>query len=198
MNISIALSLSAIIAYLIGSFNFAIIFSLLCKKQDIRQYGSKNAGMTNMIRVYGYLSGIPVFLGDFFKAIAAIYLCNFIFSDVRHFDIYGHLISGLFVVIGHLYPIYFKFCGGKGIATSAGMILVQNVKFFVIVVSVFVVVLIISKIVAVASVCAAISYPISALVFFENYITLIIAMIISSIVIYQHRANIRRLINKQY
>ena len=78
MNLYLALILSAIISYLIGSLNFAIIISFLHKKEDIRKYGSKNAGMTNVIRVYGVSSGIPVFLGDFFKAVVAVYLCDFL------------------------------------------------------------------------------------------------------------------------
>ena len=196
MNLYLALILSAVISYLIGSLNFAIIISLLHKKEDIRKHGSKNAGMTNVIRVYGVSSGIPVFLGDFLKAVVAVYLCNFLFQNVSQYSSYGSLIVGLSVVVGHLYPVYFNFKGGKGIATSAGFILTQDIKIFIFVICVFLLILLIFKIVGLASLCAAVSYPIASLVFFQNYLTFILSLIISSLVIYSHRSNIKKLLQK--
>lgn len=196
MNLYLALILSAVISYLIGSLNFAIIISFLHKKEDIRNHGSKNAGMTNVIRVYGVSSGIPVFLGDFLKAVVAVYLCNFLFQNVSQYSSYGSLIVGLSVVVGHLYPVYFNFKGGKGIATSAGFILTQDIKIFIFVVCVFLLILLIFKIVGLASLCAAVSYPIASLVFFQNYLTFILSLIISSLVIYSHRSNIKKLLQK--
>ncbi|MBP0979842.1 MAG: glycerol-3-phosphate 1-O-acyltransferase PlsY [Oscillospiraceae bacterium] len=199
VNIIFVFVLIAIISYLIGSLNFAIIFSLLIKKQDIRKYGSKNAGMTNIVRIYGAISGIPVFIGDFLKSILAIYLCNFLFSDflsLNKFGLYGNLIIGLAVIIGHLYPVYFKFRGGKGIVTSAGVILTQDIRFFITVLVVFLAFFLIFKIVAIASISAAVAYPISTLIFFNNFMIFIFALIISSLVIYAHRSNIKKIINK--
>lgn len=196
MNLYLALILSAIISYLIGSLNFAIIISFLHKKEDIREHGSKNAGMTNVIRVYGVSSGIPVFLGDFFKAVVAVYLCDFLFHNVNQYSSYGNLIVGLSVVVGHLYPVYFNFKGGKGIATSAGFILTQDIKIFIFVACVFILILLIFKIVGLASLCAAVGYPIASLVFFQNYLAFILSLIISSLVIYSHRSNIKKLLQK--
>ena len=197
MNIFLALILSALIAYSLGSLNFAIIFSFLFKKQDIRLHGSKNAGMTNMIRVYGYLLGIPVLLCDFFKAVIAIYLCNFLFLNIEKYSLYGSLITGLFVIIGHLYPLYFNFKGGKGVASSAGVIFTQDIRLFVFVISVFLIVLFIKRIVAVASVSAAISYPISTLIFFKDYLSVVFSLMIAGLVIYSHKSNTKKLMKKQ-
>lgn len=197
MNILLALILSAAIAYFFGSLNFAIIFSFLFKKQDIRLHGSKNAGMTNMIRVYGSLLGIPVLLCDFFKSVIAIYLCNFLFSNVKDYNLYGSLIAGLFVIIGHLYPLYFNFKGGKGVASSAGVIFTQDIRLFIFVVSVFLIILLLKRIVAIASVSAAISYPISTLIFFKDYLLVVFSLIVTGLVIYSHRSNIKKLIKKQ-
>ena len=197
MNIFLALILSALIAYSLGSLNFAIIFFFLFKKQDIRLHGSKNAGMTNMIRVYGYLLGIPVLLCDFFKAVIAIYLCNFLFLNIEKYSLYGSLITGLFVIIGHLYPLYFNFKGGKGVASSAGVIFTQDIRLFVFVISVFLIVLFIKRIVAVASVSAAISYPISTLIFFKDYLSVVFSLMIAGLVIYSHKSNIKKLMKKQ-
>lgn len=197
MNIFLALILSALIAYSLGSLNFAIIFSFLFKKQDIRLHGSKNAGMTNIIRVYGYLLGILVLLCDFFKAVIAIYLCNFLFLNIEKYSLYGSLITGLFVIIGHLYPLYFNFKGGKGVASSAGVIFTQDIRLFVFVISVFLIVLFIKRIVAVASVSAAISYPISTLIFFKDYLSVVFSLMIAGLVIYSHKSNIEKLMKKQ-
>lgn len=186
--------MTSLIAYHIGSVNFAIIFSKMIKKQDIRKYGSKNAGMTNIMRVYGKMAGVPVFLGDFLKGIVAVYLCNFLFGSVETFQNYGREIAGLSVILGHLYPIYFGFRGGKGIATSAGVILTQDLSFFIMVVAVFLIVWSIFKVTAIASMSAAVSYPISAIIFFKNYLIFIFSLIVMVLVIYAHRSNIKKLI----
>ena len=195
-NISIFI-LSTAISYLIGSLNFAMIFSLLLKKQDIRNYGSKNAGATNVVRIYGMPLGIIVFIGDFVKSIGAIFLCTYIFN-IPNFQTYINLNVGLAVILGHLYPIFFKFRGGKGIATSAGIILTQDIRIFSIVVIIFLLALIFSKTISISSLCAAISYPIMIFLFqyFNNTyeITLIIfSIILTFLIFYSHRENIKRL-----
>lgn len=196
INIFYKYIILVLISYLIGSLNFSIIFSVLVKKQDIRKYGSNNAGMTNTIRVYGFLAGALVFIGDFVKAITAIYLCNFLFSDLSYFELYGNLIIGLMVILGHLYPVYFNFRGGKGIVTSAGVILTQDIRLFISIVLVFIIILLAFRVVAIASICAAVSYPIFMLIFINNFINFIFAFIVSSLVIYSHRSNIKKLLNK--
>ncbi len=191
---------SGLIAYLIGSLNFAIIFSLHFKKQDIRKHGSKNAGSTNVVRVFGPLAGILVFCGDFLKSIIAFSVCDLLFknsllsSNTQVYDNYGHLIVGLLVILGHLYPIYFNFRGGKGIATAAGVILIQDIRYFLFVLIIFLLSLILFRIVALASICAAISYPISTMIFFQNYLIFLFSLLVSALVIYAHRSNIKKLL----
>lgn len=197
MNTLKMLILPAIIGYLIGSVNFALVFSFICKNQDIRHYGSNNAGMTNTVRVYGSLAGVLVFIGDFLKGIIAVYFCHFLFSGYSLYNKYGYLIVSLAVIIGHLYPIYFKFNGGKGIATSAGIILTQDIRLFITVLVVFVIVLIISKIVALASIASAISYTIATIIFYKNFVFVMFSIIIATLVIYAHRSNIFKLIQSR-
>lgn len=195
MNICTSLILPAIIGYFIGSVNFALVFSFICKKQDIRHYGSTNAGMTNTMRVYGFLAGILVFIGDFTKGIITIYLFHLLFSNYSLYNKYGYLIASLTIIIGHLYPIYFKFRGGKGVATSAGIILAQDIRLFIIFFSVFITVLLLSKIVSLASITSIISYPIATIIFFKSYALIIFSIIISALIVFAHRKNITRLIN---
>lgn len=197
MDVLLIFFLPALIAYLIGSLNFAIIFSFLFKKQDIRKHGSKNAGSTNVVRVYGPLAGVFVFLGDFFKSIVTIAICNFLFSNSEKYICYGGLIIGLFVILGHLYPVYFNFRGGKGIAAAAGVIITQDIRYFLVVLTVFLIALALFKIVAVASISAAISYPVATLLLFKNHFTFLFSVVAAVLVIYAHRTNIKKLLSSK-
>ena len=118
--------LAGVIAYLLGSISFAIIVSRIYAHDDVRKYGSKNAGMTNILRTYGKMPAFFTLLGDFLKGVLAVVIGRWIFSifGVTEFDA-GYL-AGFFALLGHLYPIYFGFKGGKGVLTSLGIILVVN------------------------------------------------------------------------
>lgn len=195
-----AFVLSAVIAYLLGSISFAIIVSKLFAHDDVRKYGSKNAGMTNILRTYGKLPALCTLIGDFLKGVLAVVIGRWIFSaaGVTGFDA-GYL-AGFFALLGHLCPVYFGFRGGKGVLTSLGIILVVNPLVFFILLVIFVPVLLITKIVSLVSITGALLYP---------FITLIVdlclrkpvlfdflfAALFSVIVIYKHRENIKRLLN---
>ena len=116
--------LAGLVAYLLGSISFAVIVSRIYAHDDVRKYGSKNAGMTNILRTYGKLPAFFTLLGDFFKGVLAVLVGRWIFSlmGVTAFDA-GYL-AGFFALLGHLYPVFFGFKGGKGVLTSLGIILV--------------------------------------------------------------------------
>ena len=139
--------LAAVVAYLLGSISSAVIVSRIYAHDDVRKYGSKNAGMTNVLRTYGKLPALFTFLGDFFKGVLAVVAGRLIFSvmGVTAFDA-GYL-AGFFALLGHLYPIYFGFKGGKGILTSLGIILVVNPLVFAILLIIFLPVLFVTRIV---------------------------------------------------
>ena len=192
--------LAAVVAYLLGSISSAVIVSRIYAHDDVRKYGSKNAGMTNVLRTYGKLPALFTLLGDFFKGVLAVVAGRLIFSvmGVTAFDA-GYL-AGFFALLGHLYPIYFGFKGGKGILTSLGIILVVNPLVFAILLIIFLPVLFVTRIVSLVSVTGAILYP---------FVTLIVdlclrrpvlfdflfALLFSVIVIWRHRGNIKRLLN---
>lgn len=183
--------LIAVIAYLIGSLNFAIVLSKTVLKKDIREFGSKNAGTTNAFRMMGAKLGTTVLLGDVLKAFLAVSIGYKLGYDE------GKLIAGVFVIIGHIYPIYFKFRGGKGVATSAGMLLAFDLHMFAMFISVFLVVLFISKFVSLASMCAGISLPVGMYMYYQEAFFVLVGILISLGLVYMHRANIVRILNHE-
>ena len=131
---------SAIASYLLGSISFAIIITYIFTKKDVRDSGSGNAGMTNVLRTVGVLPAILTLLGDLGKAIAAIYVSRFLFSslDIQNAAQIGMYVGGLFVLLGHIYPLFFKFKGGKGVLTCAGVFLVLDWQLCLVCIAIFI------------------------------------------------------------
>ena len=205
---------SAVIAYLLGSISFSIIFTrLLANHQDIRTMGSGNAGMTNVLRSVGKLAAFLTFICDFAKGALAVLIARTIFQYVctaNGFPLswaqYGTYLAGLAAILGHSYPIYFGFRGGKGVLTTAAMMLVLDWRVFLCTLVVFAIVFLCSKIVSLSSIIGAAAYPIFTILvlYFLDYrqgeITVggmifgfITAAVIGGIVIAKHKSNIIRL-----
>ena len=163
-NILLACVLTAAGGYLLGSILFGVLISKVMYNDDVRNHGSGNAGMTNVLRTYGKLPALFTLLGDFFKGVLAVVAGRLIFSfmGVTAFDA-GYL-AGFFALLGHLYPVYFGFKGGKGILTSLGIILVVNPLVFAILLIIFLPVLFVTRIVSLVSVTGAILYPFVTLI----------------------------------
>lgn len=191
----------AIIGYLIGSISASIIVSKFLKHDDIRNHGSKNAGMTNVLRTYGKKYAVITLLGDFFKAVIAVVIGGLIAHYVLKVPyIYGDYVAGIAALMGHIFPIYFGFRGGKGILTTAGVILCMDYRVLIALVAVFLLVALTTKIVSLGSITVAVLYPVFTALF--AYLSkapvlydTIFAAIIGIIVLYMHRENIKRLIN---
>jgi glycerol-3-phosphate acyltransferase PlsY len=186
-------------AYLLGSVNFAIIISRVYAKDDVRKHGSGNAGMTNILRTYGKIPAAITALGDIAKTVGAIFLAKLIFSQMGFADIDPGYIAGLFVILGHIYPVYFGFRGGKGVITTLGVMLIVNPIVFLIIVAIFVPLVFITKIVSLSSILGAILYPILtfAFTYMQNgpvrYNSLF-SLVYAAIVLIGHRENIKRLL----
>lgn len=193
----------AVISYLLGSINSAIIVSRVFAGDDVRKHGSGNAGMTNMLRTYGKGLATLTALGDFFKAVIAVGLGRAIFSLVAlTVPVDPGYLAALFVLLGHLFPLYFGFKGGKGVMTSLGAILMINPLAFLALAVVFVPIVFITRIVSIGSVLGAISFPfltwgIRCLQHREPLYDTICAVIIAVIVLVMHRENIVRLLKGQ-
>lgn len=210
--------LVSLLGYLIGSISFPIIVTrIFNKNQDIRTVGSGNAGFTNVLRSVGVVPAIITFLGDFLKCSLAIFIAKIIFSycslttiDQPYISQYGAYIAGFFCVIGHIYPCFFNFRGGKSIVSAFSMMMATHWQVGLIILAIFLVVLFISKIVSLGSITCAFLYPLVNFLtlkfcvlknskdqFSINYITFttIVAFLVMAIVIYKHKGNITRLLN---
>lgn len=197
----------AILSYLLGSLNFGVILSNKLKKDDIRNYGSGNAGTTNMLRKYGKGYAILTILGDMLKVVVAILIALKIieFTPVTlnelgvEFSIDQNMLiksfAGFFCVLGHIFPCFFKFKGGKGVATAGGMVFVVDWRIALILLVIFIVVVAASKYVSLGSIIMAVLYPVLMFAFHKSLVLTIIAAVFTLIVVVAHRSNIKKLIN---
>lgn len=209
------IAITTLLAYFLGSVNSAIIVSKL-HKIDIREHGSGNAGLTNTLRVLGKKSAACVLLGDILKAVIAILIAR-IFAPSLNIgyiaDVGGEIImsisladiavqlAGIAVVLGHIFPVYYGFKGGKGVLTSITVMFMINWEISLICLLLFILVVAITRFVSLGSVLAAFAFPI--LVFFSNKIPFlsdcqgmfVFSLILAIIVIIKHRTNIVRLIH---
>ena len=184
-----------ILSYLIGAFPSGLIIGKLFFKKDIRQYGSGNTGATNSFRVLGRPAGFIVTFLDIFKGFITVFFPLWfpVHADgvISTFFTHG-LIVGLFAILGHVYPIYLKFNGGKAVATSAGVVLGVNPILLLILAIIFFSVLKIFKYVSLSSIIAAISCVIGSIII-HDYILLAVSGIVSIILIIRHKSNIVRI-----
>ena len=192
----------AIIAYLIGSINFSVIFSKKFAGFDVREKGSGNAGSTNMLRSVGKGAAALTLLCDVLKGVVAILIAIGIGNLVQSAD-KGLLvqIAGITVVIGHTFPIFFGFKGGKGVATSLGILLMTNWQIGLICLVFALVLMALTQMVSLGSCAAAVLFPVLTLFIKEHYIVaeggnyFIYSVILAVIVLYNHRSNIKRMLN---
>ena len=185
--------LSMASAYLLGSLNFAIILSNKEYHQDIRAFGSKNAGMTNMMRTYGKRAAALTLLGDSLKAVVAALIGYALLGA------FGAYIAGLFCIIGHMFPAYYGFRGGKGVVTVATSILMCNPIVFLILITIFVLIVLATKYISLGSVMCMLLYPIlldrlTVLLTGHTSPFIIFSILMAALVIIKHRDNIGRLL----
>lgn len=182
------------VGYLIGSVNTSIVYSLNNFRKDIRSQGSGNAGTTNMLRSFGKVGAAVTFLGDILKAVISIGIAWFFYRNALNIELIKALV-GLACVIGHCFPIFFQFKGGKGIATGAGCVLMLDWRAFLVAISLFALVVCITRYVSLGSIAGALTYPISMTVVGKNVATIIVAALTAALVLIMHRKNICALCN---
>ena len=194
-------------AYLLGSINSAIIISKSLYGDDIRKYGSGNAGMTNMLRTYGLGAAGLTLLGDILKTVIAIAIAGFLFG----FGYAGAIsitsecyIAGLFTVMGHIFPLYYGFQGGKGVLATATVALMLSPVPFAILITVFVLMVWASKYVSLGSVTGAVLYPVLVNGYFIAMfgphstpgIISLTTILIAIIIVWKHWGNLQRISNR--
>ena len=179
--------------YLLGSMNFAIIISKAKYGSDIRNHGSGNAGMTNMMRTYGKSAAALTLAGDALKAILSGVI------GYVTIGMYGAYIAGMFCILGHMFPVYYKFKGGKGVVTAYASILMCDPAVFLVLLLIFVIIVAFTKYISLGSVMCMLIYPVilDRMHKFFNGVTgpyVIIAILNAALIIFMHRENIKRLL----
>ncbi len=193
MKIILLTTLSTVMSYLLGCLNAAFIYTWHVKRTDIRKHGSGNAGSTNVLRSFGLKSALPVFIFDVAKGILAVRLAIWITSGFS----LAIILSGVFVVLGHDWPIFLQYKGGKGVATSLGILFALNWKIALALFVVAVAIILISKMVSLASLTGLIVSPFAFGLMGEPIEYVIVCAIIALIGVFQHRHNIVRIIKGQ-
>jgi len=185
--------IASIFGYLFGSINSSIILSLVIFKKDIRTFGSGNAGLTNTLRSFGKLAALIVLLGDILKGVLAVYL------GMKFASYNGMLLGGLFCILGHNWPVYFKFKGGKGFLTSASVIMAIDWKIGLMIGLIAISIMAITRFVSLGSLVWAAILPLFVLYFgsyrgIDNNLFLIFSIVIAVLAIVRHKDNIIRLL----
>lgn len=208
----------AVAAYLLGSINTAVMVTRIVTKgkKDIRQLGSGNAGFTNVLRSVGKVPAIITIVSDALKCVIAVILGGIVFSFIgtesqvlsNEFVNCGKYIAGIFCILGHSYPIYFHFKGGKGVVTAAALMLVEDWRVFLCILTTFLIIFLVTKIISAASItCAALYAPYTfAVTFIFDYLSgagyslayvilsTCAALVIGVFVAVKHKENIKRLL----
>lgn len=192
------------IGYVFGLFQTGYFYGL-SKNIDIRKYGSGNAGTTNTLRTLGWKAGIITFIGDSMKCVLAVFLVRFIFGQDHEAISLLSMYAGAGVVLGHNYPCYMNFKGGKGIAATAGLILSTNPIMFLIVAVVFAAIVLTTRYVSLGSIVIMVVFVIEVAVYGQNggfhlaapylYELYAITVFLAGMAIIRHRANIKRLLS---
>lgn len=197
-----AILVVAAVSYLLGSINSAVLFSRTIYKEDIRSHGSGNAGMTNMLRTYGLGAAALTVVGDMLKTALSVLFAALVFgfSYSNGISLCGFCyLAGLCAVLGHVYPIFYGFKGGKGVLVTAAMALILMPPVFTALISLFVIIVVISRYVSLGSICAASLLPVAACLY--SYfvggslpvLTVICTLFLGGFIVWCHRSNIKRL-----
>lgn len=181
----------AVCAYLLGSLSFAIIVSKVTMGKDIRNYGSGNAGLTNAYRTMGAGKTLFVLIGDIAKGAAAVSIGMLLAGPV------GKLVAGIFVILGHMFPLYFGFRGGKGVLVGAVMLLLFDWRMFLIAFVLFFLAVAITRWISLGSILGAVSFPITMAIFYRDPVLIAMAFGMAVAVIFMHRSNIMRMLRGQ-
>ncbi len=181
--------LFALLSYLFGSFPTGFVLISVSEKRDIRSVGSQSTGATNVLRLKGWQYALPVAVVDILKGFLPVFLALKLFPDKRF-----ALLCGFLTVLGHCFPIYIKFRGGKGVATAVGVYLALAIKPLLIGVAIFFLIILLTRYVSLGSILAMLSLPISIFIIQANVETSLLGIAIFILVVIRHAGNIQRLV----
>jgi len=177
-------------SYLVGAIPAGYIIFRLQAKKDIRKFGSHNIGATNVLRVSGWKTAGPVLLFDVAKGFFPVFFASRLFTDPLI-----PIFAGVFAILGHCFPLYLKFKGGKGIATTIGVYCAFGLGPVLCILGVFVLLVAFTRYISLGSITAAFCYPLFNLAFKKQYVLAAMGFFVFLLVIFTHRENIKRLLN---
>lgn len=189
MDLVVNFLILAAAGYLLGSINSAILVSKLTMGYDIRTKGSGNAGLTNAYRCMGGGKTLLVLIGDVAKAAVALYIGGMLMGPM------GKLLAGAFVILGHVFPLYFGFKGGKGVLVGATMVAMFDWRIFLVLFAVFVILVGATRWVSLGSIIGAALFPVLNYFFYRDIPMCILSVAMAAAVIYMHRSNIVRILH---
>ena len=181
-------------SYLLGCSNGAIITSHLFYHDDVRRHGSGNAGLTNFYRTYGAKYALLVIACDMLKAAAAVWLGGEVLGGILGWAVFGKYFAALFCIIGHMFPAFYAFKGGKGILCSGTLLLCLDWRIALACWGLFLVLWITVRYVSLGSVSAAVMFPVLTQIIYNDFYLTVLAALITALVIFAHRENIVRLL----
>ena len=180
--------LCAVLGYLLGSFSASILISKYIFRRDVRKSGSGNAGAANTARVFGIGAGLLTLGGDFLKCLIAMLLTRALAGEI------GMCVGGMACMLGHCFPLYFRFRGGKAVATGAAVALLIDWRVLAIALAVYLLAAVLFRFASLASLCAAAAIPVSSLILSVSMPRLVLAIFTFVLVTVMHRGNIARLL----
>lgn len=178
-----------VFSYLLGSVSVAVVITKGILKKDVRESGSGNAGATNVARIFGLGLGAVTLLGDLLKTAVSMLFGRFLLGDT------GFILAAFACSVGHCWPVYFKFKGGKGVAVACAIAIMLDWRLFAILISVFIILFAVTRIVSISSIIAASGFPFVLLLLGERSpLVLALGVYIALLILFLHRENIKRLI----
>ena len=187
---------AALPAYFLGSVNGAIITSKHLFRKDIRQYGSGNPGITNFYRVFGKAGALLVLFIDISKSVLPAIFGGFLFYTFFDMMIFGRVATGLFVMLGHCFPVYYGFKGGKGVMAVGSVVFVVDWRIALVCWAVFILVVLLSRYISLGSMIGVLGFPAAIIIFrLGGHWEVIFAAMCTILLVVRHRSNIKRLID---
>ena len=194
MPMAFSVLVVALLSYFLGCFNGAVLISTFIIKDDIRGHGSGNAGLTNFYRTYGARYALPVILLDMGKTAASTLIGGSLFLCLYEDWTLGVLVAGLSCIIGHVFPAFYGFKGGKGILAGSILVIMLDWRMALVAWGLFVLAVVLSRYISLGSISAASSVAVSALFLYDRPVYIILAVVTAALVVWSHRSNIVRLV----
>ena len=194
MPVAFSVLVIVLLSYFLGCFNGAVLISSFVIRDDIRGHGSGNAGLTNFYRTYGARYALGVILLDMGKTALSTLIGGYMFQCLYQDWTLGVLVAGLACIVGHIFPAFYEFKGGKGILAGSILIIMLDWRIALVAWGLFVLAVVLTRYISLGSVCAASSVAVTSLLIYDRPVYIILACLIAALVVWSHRSNIVRLV----